>query len=197
MKYMTPELLARFRSDNDDIAEAAAEEWERRGEEYRKHLEEIRCRTDLPRGLRRLIKRDVLHDAKVLTLAVDDGGKRFSFFLELARQTGKEDNRVELEYRLVGGLGQGFRLLRHEILKGDGKDFGWWLYDEIDVTKGQIEAYTHSILLTGGWEVQLTFYSLALRRLNFLLLPTNSEGVVDPKEVERLREMDRRAAACH
>ena len=48
MKYMTPELLARFRSENDDIADAAAEEWDRQCEAYREHLKTIRA--SLSRG---------------------------------------------------------------------------------------------------------------------------------------------------
>ena len=42
MKYMTPELLVSVRSEDDSVAEAAAEEWERRGEEYRARLEALR-----------------------------------------------------------------------------------------------------------------------------------------------------------
>jgi hypothetical protein len=195
MNYMTPELLARVRSQDDDVAEAAAEEWERRGEEYRKRLQEIRSRHGLPRGLRKLLNRDVLHDAKVLTLAVDEEGKRFSVFVELARPAGSESKRLELEYRLVGGP-RGLDLKQHAALKGDGREFGWWLYDEIGVTEGKVELYTHSILFTGGWEVQLTFFSLACRPLDFFLLPGNGEGKVDPKEVARLEEMKRGDRVC-
>jgi hypothetical protein len=195
MKYMTPELLARVRSADDDLAEAAADEWERQGQEYRARLEEIQSRPDLPRGLRKLLKRDRLHDAKVLALATDQG-KHFSMVLEVPWQTDPAKKYVELQSRLVGGLSKGFDLVAHEILKGDGKPFGWWLYDEIDVTDGKVEAYTHSILLTGGWELRLTFFALAWRRLEFLWLPTNHEGLVDPQEVERLRKVSRTLGAC-
>ena len=185
MKYMTPELLARFRSKDDDTAETAASEWERQGTEYKARLQEIQARPDLPRGVRKLLKRDRLHDAKVLTMATEAGTHFFSFIVELPWQTDPAKKHYELQYRLVGGTGKGLVLKQHEILKGDGKPFGWWLYDEIDLIDGKVEAYTHSVLLTGGWEVQLTFFSLAWRRLNFLFPPTNSEGVVGPKEVAR------------
>jgi hypothetical protein len=190
MMYMTPELLARFRSVDDDISEAAAEEWERRGMEYRGHLEQLGSRPDLPRGLRKLLKRDILHDAKVLTMAVDKGNC-FSLFLELAGPVNPQDRHLELRYRLAGGPGSGLEFIEHPILKGDGKPFGWWMYDEFDVTAGKVEAYTHSILFTGGWEVQLRFFSLACRPLDFLWLPANGEGVIDPKEVARLLKLQR------
>jgi hypothetical protein len=192
MKYMTPELLARVRSDDDAIAEAAAEEWERRGEEYRARLDDVRSRPDLPRGVRRLLKRDVLHDAKVLTMAA--GKNSFSLFLELAGAIDPADKHLELQYRLVGGPGKGLELRDHPgcpELAGDGRPLGWWLYDEVDVIDGKVEAFTHSILLTGGWEMQLTFFALHWRRLNFFYPPTNNEGVVDPREADSLRRMRR------
>src|SRR5262249_52577261 len=149
---------------------AAADEWDRQGEKYREYLEELRSTTELPRGLRRLLKRDRLHDAKVLTLAVDRGNC-FSAFLELPHGGKHEKRHLELRYRLAGSPGQGREFIEHPSLRGDGKPFGWWLYDEVGVTEGPIQAFTHSILLSGGWEIQLTFSSLAWRPLNFLLLP--------------------------
>jgi hypothetical protein len=196
MKYMTPELLARVRSDDDAVAEAAAEEWERRGEEYRTRLTEIGSRTRLPGCVRsKLLKRDYLHDAKVLTMAADTGN-RFSIFLELAGVLDPAHKHIELQYRLVGGPGKGREFLEHPALAGDGRPLGWWLYDELDVTDGQVEAFTHSILFTGGWEMQLTFFAFQWKRLDFLFPPTNSEGVADPMEAESLRRMRRALGAC-
>jgi len=189
MKYMTPELLARFRSDDDAIAEAAAEEWERRGEEYRARLDGIRSRSGLPQGVRKLLKRDSLHDAKVLTMAADKNN--LSIFLELTGTIDPADKRLELQYRLAGGPSKGLELQEHPELAGDGRPLGWWLYDEIDITDGKVEAFTHSVLLTGGWEMRLTFFTLSWRRINFFYPPTNSEGLVDPKEAENLRRMAR------
>jgi hypothetical protein len=192
MKYMTPELLARIRSEDDTISEAAADEWDQRGEEYRAHLQQLQLGRDLPRGVRRLLKVDTLHDAKVLSLAADEGNG-LSISLELPHEANPGKKHLELLYKLAGGPSKGIDFIRHPSLNGDGNPLGWWLYDEVGVTDGPVEAFTHSILFTGGWELRLTFFTLAWRRLEFLLLPTTSEGVVDPKEVERW-ETARRAA---
>jgi hypothetical protein len=59
MKYMTPELIARVRSSDDAVAEPAAEEWERRGEAYRRDLAQIE--QDLPRAVRGVLDDYCLH----------------------------------------------------------------------------------------------------------------------------------------
>jgi hypothetical protein len=84
MKYMTPDLIARFRSEDDAVAEPAVEEWERRGEAYRTRLAAIA--PTVPPGVRRLL-RYPLHDARVLAIAADDAPS-FSIFLELAGPAG-------------------------------------------------------------------------------------------------------------
>jgi len=83
MKYFTPDLLARFRSLDDAVAEAASVEWQHQCEAYTKHLKEIRL--DLSSGARRVLRRYQFHDAKVLTIASDDV-PHFSFFLEIDAQ---------------------------------------------------------------------------------------------------------------
>src|SRR4051812_37238794 len=98
MRYFTPDLLSRSRAVDDAIAEPAAEEWDRRGEEYRKHLNEIQ--PHLPRGVRRLL-RHALHDAEVLTLAADNAPE-FSIFLELESPLDQRDRHLELRYQLAG-----------------------------------------------------------------------------------------------
>ena len=180
---MTPELIARFRSEDDDIAEAAAAEWERRGEKYRTRLQAIRG--ELPKSVRRLLGRHALHDARVLAIAAD-ANPHFSIFLELENPADPRDRRLELRYRLAGGMRKGLRLVKHSALAGDGKPLAWWLYDEFDVSEGPVPAFTHSILLTGGYEFQLTFFALSCRRLNLLFPAVNAEGEVDIREVENL-----------
>ena len=178
MKYMTPELLSRFRSLDDSVAEAASAEWERQCEAYLQRLKETR--TNLSPATRRLLRYQ-FHDAKVLTMAADEV-PHFSIFIELtdpAEREGKK--RLELRYRLVGGAGKGYEWLQHKELAGDGRPFGWWLYDELELSEGNGPAMTHSILFTGGQEIRLTFFSVSCRRLDFFSLPTNDEGVIDPK----------------
>jgi hypothetical protein len=178
MKYMTPDLLARFRSPDDDVADAADSEWERQAKAYTQHLREIR--KDLTGGVRRLLRYN-LHDAKVLTMAVDEV-PHFSLFLELD-EPGEPDGkkRLELRYRLVSSVKKSLSITRHEALIGDGKPLAWWLYDEIDMLQGEVPALTHSILLTGGYEIRLTFFGVSIRKLDFFSLPSHEAGEADPK----------------
>jgi hypothetical protein len=176
VKYFTPELLARYRSTDDAIADAASDEWERACEAYAENLKSIR--PGLSSAVRRLLRRFSLHDAKVLAMAADEV-PHFSIFLELENPKGKADRHLELRYRLVGGAKKGYEWVRHPMLAGDGKPFGWWMYDEMDVSDGPVPAMTHSILFTGGEELRLTFFSLSCRRLDFLFPPTTAEGLAN------------------
>lgn len=172
MNYLTPDLLARFRSLDDEVAEAASAEWERRCEAYNQHIKAIRAH--LSRGARRLLRCCSFHDAKVLALAADDA-LHFSLLLERNKPGEREGKqRLELRYRLAGGVAKGYEIHRHEALSGDGKPFGWWLYDELDVAKGDVPAMRHSILFTGGYELRLTFFAVSCRRLDFLALPVDA-----------------------
>lgn len=178
MKYMTPELLVRVRSLNDDVAEAARDEWQKQCEAYNHHLKDVQ--KDFSPAARRLMRFN-FHDAKVRGMAADEA-PHFSFFLELPdpSQPGGKKN-FEIRYRLVVGVAAGFEVLRHKELREDGVPLRWWLYDEWDISDGKIRAMTHSILFSGGWEIRLAFYSVSCRRLDFLSLPADEEGSIDPK----------------
>src|SRR5437588_11887748 len=101
MKYMTPDLLARSRSLDDEVAEEARIQWEEGCARYKAHLKAIR--EGLPKSVRRLWRRFNLHDAKVLTLAVDQV-PHLSIFLQLDNPLSPLDRLLELRYRLVGGV---------------------------------------------------------------------------------------------
>jgi hypothetical protein len=174
MNYFTPELLTRFGSPDDGVADAASREWERAQEAYVAHLSALR--SDLPKSVRTVLRRFCLHDAKVLTIAIDEA-PFFSIFLQLKNPRHPLDNYLELRYSLTGGPKHGLKFFKHASLEGDGKPFGWWLYDEIDVLTGEVSAFTHSILFTGGHELQLYFYGLRCRRLRKLLLPDASPAL--------------------
>jgi hypothetical protein len=177
VKYFTPDRLARFRSPDDAVADAASAEWEQACEAYAARVQEIR--SSLTPAVRRLLRRYALHDAKVLTLAADES-HRFSIFLELESPARPADKFLELRYRLVGGARQGYEWQTHPVLAGDGPPLGWWMYDEVDVDRGPIPAMTHSILFTGGKELQLTFFALSCRHLDFLFPSANGEGTAAP-----------------
>jgi hypothetical protein len=170
MKYFTPALLVRFGSTNDATADAAQDEWERAHAAYLNHLKAIR--PQLPRSVRGLLRRYYLHDAKVLTMAIDET-PCFSLFLQLSNPANVLDRYIELTYRLSGRIKPGLRVIRHVSQAGEGKPFGWWLYDEIDVLKGgPVATLTHSILFTAGCELQLHFSGFRSRRLRQLMFPT-------------------------
>jgi hypothetical protein len=170
MKYMTPDLLTRSRSLDEDVAEDARTRWEEGGVQYKAHLKAIWA--SLPKSVRHLWRRFNLHDAKILTMALDQA-PHFSIILQLDNPRSPLDQLIELKYRLVGGVASGFTLRRHPALAGDGKPLQWWLYDEIDVqSQNQISLFVHSILLTGGYELELRFFDLGIRRLRRFFSPS-------------------------
>jgi hypothetical protein len=150
MNYMTPELLARFQSPDDSTANAAADAWERNGVAYRGRLKEITA--DMPRALQRLVRRDRLHDARVEAIRVRPD--RWSLLVALEGS----NTALELAYRDVLKT----KVTRHEQLAKPGLPL-IWLYDEVDAG-GEKDVWTHSILFTGGRELQLWFKDLRVRR---------------------------------
>src|SRR4051794_26690006 len=99
MKYLKPELLARCRSLNDDVADAAAAEWEQALAAYRARVRAIRHQ--LPSGARVLLSRFSLHDAKVRAIAF--GGKRptLDLVIRLEGIASEPGALLELSYLLV------------------------------------------------------------------------------------------------
>jgi len=170
MKYFTPELLARCRSEDDAIADVASEEWERRNKDYEKYLDGIRPLLSGSRSIRYLLNKLRLHDAKVYSMALDED-PHFSIFVQAHDQ---KDGALELRYRLVSPP----RLGPHECLAQGGQSSGYhWLYDEIGVREG-LYVFTHSILFAEGVELQLEFNSLSCRHLIWAFPPGHN---MDPK----------------
>lgn len=183
MNYFTPDLLARFGSADDAVADAASEEWERASERYHEHLAALRPR--LPRSVKQLLKVFCLHDAKVLTLTFDDK-PYFSLFLEIKNPGKPRDRFLELRYHVTRRP----VIQRHQFEREDGAPLRWWLYDEIDVPDKERYEFTHSILFTGGYELQLSFTGLRLSRPQWTFFPhsvTDSERV--GQEVGELLEL--------
>ena len=180
MKYMTPDLLAQFRSENDDGADAAAAEWDRRCEAYLSHLEIIG--PSLSPGHHRLLRRYDFHDAKVTAALAADEVPHFSILIELDDPTKRTARRTwSFAIGSWAGCSRAWSGSKHEASVRDGGPFGWWLSDEFDVSTGDVPAMTHSILFTGGYEIRLTFFSMSCRRLDFLSLPADENGLGGPK----------------
>jgi hypothetical protein len=167
VKYFTPELLAECRSLNADVAEAAAAKWQERAEAYRKRLREIRHR--LPLGVRQLMRSVTLHDAYFLTLNFAEVRGRQQLFLS---------------FRLAGGDGQAGVQLRYDVVKSlkavvhepnNSGDTGLFtLYDEFEAAADG--TVTHSILMTGGFEIRVRFTNLVITRFTKVVAPVRGRS---------------------
>src|SRR5262249_38355655 len=102
MKYFTPELLARCRSTDDEVADDAADKWEQALAAYKTRLRKIR--SHLPLGVRQLLRRASLHDAQCLVITTSGSGAEKELFLtfRLAGSSQQPAGGVELRYRLSG-----------------------------------------------------------------------------------------------
>jgi hypothetical protein len=144
MKYMTPELLARFQAEDEDIALKAHDEWDEAGERYRAEWKSLREK--FPRHVVSLMERFYLHDARVLLAAA-----RPRFFT-LVLQLDADNGGLQIEYKLAAAV----ELTPHpEIAENCPLE---WLYDEFDVLEMDgVTVFAHSILFTDGSELRLVF----------------------------------------
>jgi hypothetical protein len=175
MKFFTPDLLARFGSEDDRLAHAAQGELERRADEYLRSFREIE--SILPARFRELLDRYYLHDARVITRAasigteldrieqslrmgmpLDCGASQGqdhlvpSFWIPLQLDTPPKETLL-LQYRDV----QIEKAELHECLFEDCPQLEWQ-YDEVDVARGGVvPEFRHSILFTRGLELRLRF----------------------------------------
>jgi hypothetical protein len=161
MKYMTADLIARFRSTDDRIADAAADDWDRACASYNNRIESIKA--NLPASVQQLLEGPCLHDARVLTAFME--ADCFCILLQLDNPPRK----LELKYTLAERE-KGFGAQRHQQLENDGQRGQWVMYDEIEVlNEGDRPVFLHSILLTGGWEFNICFHDLACLPIRWVL----------------------------
>ncbi len=166
MKFFTPDLLLRFGSPDDAVANAAQEEWEEIHRHYLDHLEKLRPK--LPRGVKPLLRKFCLHDARLIALGLRHDNRELFLMLELDRP---HHQGLTLTYDLTRRP----ELIRHPELSKPGTPIEW-LYDELDLGKGgEHPIFRHSILFTGGRELELTFRTLRLTAFEKVLGPT-TEG---------------------
>jgi hypothetical protein len=178
MKYFTPELLARCRSSDGDVAEEAADQWEQAIATYNARLQKIR--SDLPLGVRQLLRQASLHDAQCVTIktAKSAAGKELFLTFRLANGSKKLAGGVELRYNLTGPQS----LIFDKVLKpSEGALASYVLYDEFDLEqKRGVRVFTHSVLLTNGLEFRIRFSNLRLRWFGRVLLASSK-----PSEIEK------------
>ncbi len=161
MKYFKPELLARYRSSDDRVAEAAATEWEEALAAYQARFKSIRGK--LPVGVRRFSKVS-LHDARYLGAALDKQQPLYGLLLQLEGLPGQSAEVLELKYQPVPGPNGGIHIMMHTSSERKPRKGVWLLYDEFDLDEAQ-DFFTHTLLLTGGWEIEIRFLNFSIRRL--------------------------------
>ena len=162
MKYFTPQLLDKFRSKDDKIADTALDRWEKEAEAYAEYLQAVQ--SQLPTPLRQLVSNYYLHDAEV----VFAGRKERDYFVTLKLDAPPQDF-LWLQYELVADP----IVLQHHADPATNAPVQW-LYDEIEIQHdGTLffifpqTHFKHSILLTNGLELQIAF-----RNFSFYHLPT-------------------------
>ena len=168
MKYFTPDLLARFGSRDDEIADAANDEWEQLSKRYCEHLKTIY--PDLPSSARALADGPPLHDARVVDIGVDDQFHRLAVHLV---PEGAPNKRIHVEYHLAGVP----VLVEHSEDRNEHAPLEW-LYDEFDLLPGTgSPVWTHSILFTRGLELQAPFTEMVVRTYRLVTRPEKAPAL--------------------
>jgi hypothetical protein len=156
LKHMTATLLREFRSEDQQVSDRADEAWDKACDEYGVRLAQMRSR--LPESVIAVLDGPCLHDAAVLGGARDQ--KQFAMLLGL--KAPRRDQAVLLTYDLVTPP----KKIVHEKLGGPRGRY--ILYDEFDIAADGI-GFVHSILFTGGLELEVTFSTLDVRTLKISL----------------------------
>jgi hypothetical protein len=151
MKYFTPELLERFGSADDKIADAAQGEWEAATERYADDLRAMK--KHMPRRLRELLRRFSFHDARLCFIGSSGQSLRLSVQLAAPPQ-----EMVFIRYELAEKV----EMTRHIVDFKDRPPYLVWLYDEIElVAPGAFPTFRHSILFNNGLELSILFQNVA------------------------------------
>ncbi len=172
MRYFKPEILVRSRSLDDDVAEAAAEEWEEAIANYNAELESFRSK--LPPGGRALLASRSLHDARILSISEARRKPRLSLLIQLESRPTRPGELLELQYRLARtSKHPGLSLLSYAEPEKELDNKGRIQYDEFGkVADEPVEVFSHSLLLQGGLELQIRFTDMTMLALQRVILPS-------------------------
>src|SRR5437867_3269026 len=144
MKYFTPELHQRLQDFSSDQAmDAADAAWEQARRRYQRQLK--RLLPSLPRGLRAFLENFYLHDADVLSM-----GEQGKTFVMVLRLDVPPKELLVLNYRLTAPA-----VINRAALPSHNGGPVQWMYDEVIQVPGRRPSFTHSILLSNGWEIIL------------------------------------------
>lgn len=141
MKYFTPELLDRFRSDDVEISNQADKEWDLKEKEYVQEIKNLKLS-------HKLMKYN-FHDFMVLHIFNEE---TYNIVLE----KGKEF------FILMYHLTKPPNIIKHKIESGKSNPLEWQ-YDEF----GENAYYTHNILLTSGIEIELEFDKVKVEQFTY------------------------------
>jgi hypothetical protein len=162
MKYFTPELLVRFASEDDEVADRANDEWERAIKRYRRHYKKIE--PHLPEPLRKFHADHCLHDADVFgpaKLSASSLPWNVPDVVIVAQNENTvrpEDPHALLFLRYVVTEEPVVEIPLRAAYFHEAQPI--WLYDEIDLVKPGV--YSHEILLSNGRVVRLKFREFQL-----------------------------------
>ncbi len=171
MKYFTPDLIERYASRDEDVADAAAQEWHQATRRYRRRLE--RFLPALPAGVRRWRARSIcLHDARVIRL-----GQEADQFLIVAEPVRPAGSVIVLTFTLSAEP----KIDHAALPEGPDSTGVEWLYEEWDMDRSQ--RCWFEALLSNGWSIRLPFRAFDFRVVRRLL------PVMEPSA-----EADRRGA---
>jgi hypothetical protein len=146
MKYFTRDLIERYGSPDEAVANAADAEWEAVLERYEQGLRSIEA--ELPEHIRQFT-RLLLHDAVVWSIA-RQGDK----LLMVLRKDIPPRDVVLLTYTLIEEPVIDREALSPEY-RGQVMDFR---YDEFELIREKArQTYAQSILFGNGWEIRLRF----------------------------------------
>src|SRR5262245_49494430 len=145
MKYFTPELLERGASLDNDVADAAEDEWEQALVRYRRRWKKIR--PFFPKEAQRFRDESVcLHDAEVLGM-----GRQGKTWIVTVQPEPPARSLVTLTFTLDGEPTIDPAALPPE---GEGAPITW-MYEEFDLDRHK--QCWFEVLLSNGWSVRLPF----------------------------------------
>src|SRR5438270_9665066 len=126
MKFLTSDLLARYQSDDDAVADAASDQWEKASQAYRDRLAQIL--DELPEGVRSFVRNECVHDAEIMKVL-----SRFAERCEFSIILETDDQNVdwlELTYILSKPI---IQILHKGLIDPDEARPAIWLYDEFNL----------------------------------------------------------------
>jgi hypothetical protein len=156
MKYFTPELLARFQSEDLDVSAAAHDDWEQAIQRYQRRLAKIQSAFP-PAWQPFRSDRVCLHDARVVSI-----GRQDETFLMVLQPEPPSPNVVFLTFTLDGEP----VIDPAALPAGPDPNYATWMYEEFDLDRHK--KCTFEVLLSNGWSVKFAFRDfrfLTARRL--------------------------------